>query len=66
MSQVLVPTLVIHCRDDAVQPFERGRQLAAGIAGARFAALEGRDHILLEGDPGWDQFHEEINDFLAG
>jgi pimeloyl-ACP methyl ester carboxylesterase/DNA-binding winged helix-turn-helix (wHTH) protein len=65
LPRVQAPTLVIHCRDDAVQPFEQGRQLAAGIAGARFVALEGRNHILLEGDPGWERFHEEINDFLA-
>ena len=36
------PTLVLHCRDDAVQPFEEGRFLAAGIPGARFVGLEGR------------------------
>ena len=39
LSQVSVPTLVMHCRDDAVQPFEEGRRLAAGIPGARFVAL---------------------------
>ena len=33
------PTLVLHCRHDAVQPFEEGRRLAAGIPGARFVAL---------------------------
>ena len=39
LSQVSVPTLVMHCRDDAVQPFEESRRLAAGIPGARFVAL---------------------------
>ena len=39
-----------------VQPFEEGRRLAAGIPGARFVALEGRNHVILEGDPAWDKF----------
>ena len=45
---VKAPTLVLHCRNDAVQPFDEGRKLAAGIPGARFVALEGRNHL----DPG--------------
>lgn len=65
LPRVQTPTLVLHCRDDAMQPFEQGRQLAAGIKGARFVALEGRNHVILEGDPGWGRFHEEINEFLA-
>jgi pimeloyl-ACP methyl ester carboxylesterase len=66
LSRVQAPTLVLHCRDDAVQPFEQGRQLAAGIKGARFVALEGRNHIILESDACWRRFQEEINDFLGG
>jgi len=65
LPRVQTPTLVLHCRDDAMQPFEQGRQLAAGIKGARFVALEGRNHIILENDPAWGRFLEEINDFLA-
>ena len=41
LARVAVPTLVLHCRSDAGQPFEEGRTLAAGIRGARFVALEG-------------------------
>ena len=43
-----MPTLVLHCRDDAVQPFEEGRRIAADIHGARFVALEGRNHLILK------------------
>ena len=64
LARVKAPTLVLHCRDDAVQPFEEGRRLAAGIPGARFVALEGRNHGILEGDPGWDRFLDEIGTFL--
>jgi DNA-binding winged helix-turn-helix (wHTH) protein/pimeloyl-ACP methyl ester carboxylesterase len=36
---VRVPTLVLHCRDDAVAPLDEGRRLAAGIPGARLVTL---------------------------
>src|SRR3954464_3301561 len=40
LSQVNVPTLVMHARHDARVPFESGRRLAAGIPGARFVPVE--------------------------
>ena len=42
LAQVRVPTLVMHVRDDLMVPIDAGRQLAAGIPGARFIALPGR------------------------
>jgi pimeloyl-ACP methyl ester carboxylesterase/DNA-binding winged helix-turn-helix (wHTH) protein len=65
LPRVRVPTLVMHLRDDAMQPFEQGRQLAAGIEGSRFVVLEGRNHVILDSDPGWQRFHDEIADFIA-
>lgn len=65
LPQVRTPTLVLHCRDDAVQPFEEGRYIAANIPGARFVGLEGRNHLILEGDPGWQRFQAEVAAFLA-
>jgi pimeloyl-ACP methyl ester carboxylesterase len=64
LPQVKVPTLVLHCRDEAAAPFEEGRRMAAGIPGARFVALEGRNHLILENDPGWSRFVSEISAFL--
>ena len=64
LPRVTVPTLVLHCRDDAVVPFDESRRLAASIPGARFVALEGRNHLILEGDPGRDRFFHEIESFL--
>src|SRR5262245_15078137 len=64
LPHITAPTLVLHCRDDAVQPFEEGRRLAAGIPGARFVALEGRNHCILQGDPAWERFFDEIRSFL--
>jgi len=64
LPRVKVPTLVMHCRGDAAAPFEEGRRMAAGIPGARFVALEGRNHLVLESDPTWPRFIEEIARFL--
>lgn len=64
LPQVKAPTLVLHCKDDAVQPFAEGRRIAAGIPGARFVLLEGRNHLILENDPGWPRFQNEVADFL--
>ncbi len=64
LSQVKVPTLVMHCRHDARVPFEAGRRLAAGIPGARFVPLESRNHIMLEGEPALARFLEELRSFL--
>jgi class 3 adenylate cyclase/pimeloyl-ACP methyl ester carboxylesterase len=64
LSQVKAPTLVMHVRDELTVPIERGRELAAGIPGARFVALPGKNHVLLEQDPGLPMFFEELNEFL--
>jgi pimeloyl-ACP methyl ester carboxylesterase/class 3 adenylate cyclase/DNA-binding CsgD family transcriptional regulator len=60
-----VPALVLHARDDAVTPFEEGRRLAALVPGAQFVPLEGRNHILLEDEPAWQQFLTAVRGFLA-
>ena len=65
LAQLKVPTLVLNCRNDAVHPFDEGRRLAAGIPGARFVALEGSNHVILESDPAWPRFIEEIRNFLG-
>jgi class 3 adenylate cyclase/pimeloyl-ACP methyl ester carboxylesterase len=65
LSQVKVPTLVMHARHDARVPFELGRRMAAGIPGARFVPLESRNHIMLEGEPALTRFLEELRSFLG-
>ena len=64
LSQVKVPTLVMHARDDARVPFESGRRVAAGIPGARFIPLESQNHIMLEGEPALERFLEELKAFI--
>jgi pimeloyl-ACP methyl ester carboxylesterase len=64
LSQIKAPTLVMHVRDDRRVPIELGRDVAAGIPGGRFVALPGKNHILLEQDPGAARFLEEVHVFL--
>jgi pimeloyl-ACP methyl ester carboxylesterase/DNA-binding winged helix-turn-helix (wHTH) protein len=64
LPQVKTPTLVVHCdRDHAVVP-ERGRELAASIPGARYVSLPGANHLMLENEPAWSLFLEEVGLFL--
>jgi hypothetical protein len=61
---VSCPTLVLHAREDGRVPFEEARSLATIIPEARFVPLESRNHILVEGEPAWQQFAVELEDFL--
>jgi len=65
LPRVSVPTLVLHAREDARVPFEAGRRMAAGIPGARFVPLPGRNHLFLESEPAFGQFLEETRAFLG-
>ena len=64
LPHVKVPTLVVHCDGDrAVKP-EHGRLLAAEIPGARYVSLPSANHLLLEEEPAWPMFLEELGMFL--
>ena len=65
LTQVQAPTLVLHCRGDAMVPFEEGRLMATMIPAARFVALEGKNHLILENEPAWERFRTEVASFLA-
>lgn len=64
LGKVEAPTLILHSRDDDVIPIAEGHILAAGIRGAQFVELDSRNHILLENEPAWDRFCEEVLDFM--
>jgi DNA-binding NarL/FixJ family response regulator len=65
LPQVSVPTLVLHARaDEAVEPAQ-GRLLAARIPGATLVELDSRNHILLEAEPAWARFKEEVLAFTG-
>ncbi|MAM60645.1 alpha/beta fold hydrolase [Maritimibacter sp. UBA3975] len=65
LAEVRAPTLVLHMRDDAVQPAEQARMIAAGIANARLRIFEGRNHVPVPGRPGWEEVMGAATAFLA-
>ena len=64
LGKITVPTLVMHSREDGRVPFESGRRMAAGIPGARFVPLQSRNHLILEDEPAYPLFRDEIRSFL--
>jgi DNA-binding winged helix-turn-helix (wHTH) protein/pimeloyl-ACP methyl ester carboxylesterase len=64
LPHVNVPTLVLHCDRDVAVPTERGRALAAAIPGARYVSLPSANHLMLEEEPAWSMFLEELGLFL--
>jgi DNA-binding CsgD family transcriptional regulator len=64
LPQIDVPTLVLHSRGDQMNKFEEGRFLASAIPGARLVPLESSNHIVLEDEPAWPVFVDEVAAFL--
>jgi DNA-binding winged helix-turn-helix (wHTH) protein/pimeloyl-ACP methyl ester carboxylesterase len=64
LDQVRVPTLVLHSVNDEVIPFARSRELACEIPHASFVALDSRNHLIVEHEPAWPVFRDEIRRFL--
>lgn len=60
LERIQTPTLVLHSRHDNVVPIAEGQILAAGIPGAQFIELDSRNHVLLESEPAWERFCEEV------
>jgi pimeloyl-ACP methyl ester carboxylesterase/DNA-binding CsgD family transcriptional regulator len=64
LPRVQCPTLVLHSRRDVRQPFEEGRLLATAIPGAQFVPIDSGNHLLLESEPGWRAWIDEVRAFL--
>lgn len=63
--QLRIPTLVLHSRGDRRVPFEAGMELAGLIPGAKFVALESKNHLILEHEPAAAKLFEEVAAFLG-
>ena len=64
LEHLTMPTLILHSVEDRMNDFERARVLASHIPDARLVPLESRNHILLEDEPAWPVFVEEVTEFL--
>ncbi|MGH9871291.1 MAG: alpha/beta fold hydrolase [Pyrinomonadaceae bacterium] len=65
LEKVRAPTLVLHSCEDDVVPITEGHILAAGIPGAQFIELDSKNHILLETEPAWERFRDEVLAFTG-
>jgi class 3 adenylate cyclase len=64
LPAIRVPTLVLHRAGNRFIGVELGRQLAAGIPGARFVEVPGEDHLFHVGET--EAMLGEIEEFLTG
>jgi len=60
LPEVITPTLVIHAREDSIQPLDQGRELAAAIRGAELIVMESRNHAILPHEKVWPMFFEAV------
>ena len=65
LARVRCPTIVLHAKGDQRIALDQGREVAIGIPGARFVPLDGRNHILLGGEPAWETCFAECAAFLG-
>ena len=63
--KISCPTLVLHANGDARVPFDEGRLIASLIPGARFVPLESHNHVLLESEPAWRVWLDDVRAFLS-
>ena len=65
LEQIKTPTLVLHSVGDSVVPISEGRILATGIPDAQFVELDSDNHVLLEDEPAWRRFCDEVLRFTG-
>jgi DNA-binding NarL/FixJ family response regulator len=59
-----VPGVVFTAGTTRVCPPAEGRLLASQIPNARLVTLEGKNHVLMKGDPAFDEFFKVLRDFV--
>ena len=64
LAKVQAPTLVIHARNDSVNPLSQAQYLAAHIPGAELKILESNNHIFVRSSPVWEEFVTACLEFL--
>ena len=65
LNQVAVPTLVIQIAQDEVVDPRSVIGIAGEIPGSQFVSIDSRNHILLEDEPGWQQFKDMMGRYVT-
>ena len=60
LERLTVPTLIVHSVGDRMNDFEHARVLASHVPDARLVPLQSSNHIVLEAEPAWPVFVEEV------
>ncbi len=64
LADLDLPTLILHSVGDRMNSFDHGVHLAAAIANARLVALDSQNHIVLQDEPAWPVFVDEVRRFV--
>jgi len=66
LNLIRVPTLVIQiAREQVIDP-RSAPGVASEIAGSEFVSIDSRNHILLEDEPGWQEFKSVFTRHVPG
>jgi pimeloyl-ACP methyl ester carboxylesterase len=65
LARIRTPTLVLHCRDDRIVPFDEGRLIASVIPGAQLLPLPTRTHYFPVDDEVTITMADAITRFTA-
>ena len=66
LKQVRVPTLVIQIAHDQVVDPRSAPGIAGEILGSQFVSIDSSNHILLEDEPGWQEFKNVFTRHVPG
>ena len=64
IPRITAPTLILQATGDRSTTFDNALRVAALIPDSRLVALDSRNHILLDGEPAWATFVDEVAAFL--
>lgn len=66
LKNVRAPTRLFHFTNDSMNAsIAEARFIASELPDADLIAMEGDSHLILENDPAWPQYINELNGFLA-
>lgn len=65
LSELNIPTLVIHCSRDVIAPLSEGKLIASRIAGARLVTLNSNSHLVFEDEPEFPIFMDVVSEFMS-
>ncbi|MEH6569060.1 MAG: alpha/beta fold hydrolase [Halioglobus sp.] len=66
LEELNVPTLVVQVAGDQAISADSAKGIAAKIRDCQFVSIDSDNHILLEDEPGWDEFSQVFQRYFPG